>query len=51
VTRIPNFPVNFNPLTGQPITPTPVNPPRPAPLFNTTDFWAQGLTVGIEFTF
>ena len=51
VTRIPNFPVNFNPLTGQTITPTPVSPPRPAPLFNTTDFWAQGLTFGVEFTF
>ena len=27
-----------------------VGPARPAPLFNTTDFWAQGLAVGLEFT-
>jgi hypothetical protein len=51
LTRIPNFPANFNPVTMMFVTPTPVNPPRPAPLFNTTDFWAQGLTLGVEFTF
>jgi hypothetical protein len=51
VTRIPNFPANFNPITMMFVTPTPVNPPRPAPLFNASDFWAQGLTLGVEITF
>jgi Putative beta barrel porin-7 (BBP7) len=26
-----------------------VFPPRPAPLFNETDFWAQGVNFGVEF--
>jgi hypothetical protein len=26
-------------------------PARPAPLFNSSDFWAQGLTLGLEFRF
>jgi hypothetical protein len=26
-------------------------PATPAPLFNRTDFWAQGLTLGLEFRF
>jgi hypothetical protein len=43
VTRIPNFTLPF------PVTP--VFPPRPAPLINATDFWAQGLTFGVELTF
>jgi hypothetical protein len=52
VNRIPFFPVNFNPVTGAPITTlTPISTPRPAPLFNTTDIWAQGLTFGVELTF
>jgi Putative beta barrel porin-7 (BBP7) len=25
------------------------DPARPAPIFNSTDFWAQGLTLGLEF--
>ncbi len=53
VTRIPNFLVNGQATlpSGMTVTPTPVNPPRPAPLFNSTDYWAQGLTFGIELTF
>jgi hypothetical protein len=27
------------------------NPNRPAPLFNNTDFWAQGVTFGLEFRY
>ena len=27
----------------------PVFPPRPAPRFNDTDFWAQGVNLGVEF--
>jgi hypothetical protein len=43
VNRIPNF---F-------ITPRPpdVPGPHPAVLFKDTDFWAQGITVGVRFTF
>lgn len=26
-----------------------VNPPRPAPLFNQTDFWAMGFNTGLEY--
>ena len=40
VNRIPNF------RTGSTIAEV-----RPAPLFNTTDFWAQGINVGIELRF
>jgi hypothetical protein len=40
-TRIPNFITNDQP-TGQ---------RRPAPLFQATDFWAQGLSVGLEIRF
>jgi len=28
-----------------------IGTPRPAPLFNSTDFWAQGLSAGMEFRF
>ena len=28
-----------------------VGPPRPAPLFNTTDFWAHGVNAGLELSF
>jgi hypothetical protein len=28
----------------------PANPARPATLFNDTDFWAQGVNVGVQFT-
>lgn len=28
---------------------TPVVPPRPAALFETTDFWAQGANIGVEY--
>ncbi len=38
VNRIPNF-----------RTATPINDVRPAPLFNTTDFWAQGINLGAEY--
>ena len=30
--------------------PASANPARPAPLFGSTDFWAQGLTLGVQFT-
>ncbi len=38
VNRIPNFRAA-----------TPINDVRPAPLFNTTDFWAQGINFGAEY--
>ena len=28
-----------------------VGPSQPSPLFNRTDFWAQGVTFGLEFRF
>ena len=28
-----------------------VGAPRPTPVFNTTDFWVQGLNLGVEFRF
>ncbi|HLN30905.1 MAG TPA: BBP7 family outer membrane beta-barrel protein [Gemmataceae bacterium] len=28
-----------------------VGPARPAPVFHTTDFWAQGISVGLEFRY
>ncbi|MBX7103945.1 MAG: BBP7 family outer membrane beta-barrel protein [Gemmataceae bacterium] len=37
--------VRVPPLTGG----TPVVPASPAPLFNTTDFWAQGVSLGMEY--
>ncbi len=37
--------VNLTQFGGTP----PVGPARPAPLFNQSDFWAQGLTFGLEF--
>jgi hypothetical protein len=41
VTRVPNFvPPGLNIA--------PLNPPRPAVQFRQTDFWAQGLNVGME---
>jgi hypothetical protein len=40
-----NVNASFLPLRGV----TPTGPARPAPMFNTTDFWAQGLTLGVEF--
>jgi hypothetical protein len=37
--------------TFQPFAPIgPIGPPRPAPVFNAHDFWAQGMTVGLELT-
>jgi hypothetical protein len=44
VTQIPNFPVPG----AQPIN---VTPRRPAPTFGETDFWAQGMILGIEFVY
>ena len=38
--------VNTTQLFG---TPPVVGPARPAPLFNQSDFWAQGVNVGLEF--
>jgi hypothetical protein len=29
----------------------PANPAQPAPLFNTTDYWAQGINFGVAFTY
>jgi hypothetical protein len=40
--RIPNFPV-----AG---ATSPLYPPRPAPEFRTTDFWAQGVNFGLQWT-
>ena len=34
-------------ITGVPNAPL-TGPARPAPLFHTTDFWAQGINVGLE---
>jgi hypothetical protein len=44
VLRIPNF-------TVPPTTPMLAGPPHPTVPFKETDFWAQGLTFGIELTF
>ena len=41
--RIPNF------LTNPPSALA--GTPRPAPMFNTTDFWAQGVNFGIQWNF
>jgi hypothetical protein len=38
--------ISSNPLFGQAI-----GPPRPAPFFKTTDFWAQGVDFGIALSF
>jgi hypothetical protein len=43
VTKIPNFPVSPEPA--------PVPGLHPAPIFHEVGFWAQGLTVGFEFTY
>ena len=48
VTNIPNFTArdaNNNPIVN------PVTPARPAVLLKDTDYWAQGLTFGIEFRY
>jgi hypothetical protein len=37
-------------ITGVPST-TVVGPARPAPQFNTSDFWAQGLNLGLELRY
>lgn len=42
VNRIPRF-------LPAGVTAPPVFPPRPAPLFNDTDFWAQGVNLGLEY--
>jgi hypothetical protein len=41
VTNIPNFPTNSPPS----------NINRPLPLFHQSDVWAQGMLLGVEFTF
>jgi hypothetical protein len=41
--RIPNFPL------PNPVTPLP-GVPQPTPLLRTTDFWAQGINFGLQFT-
>jgi hypothetical protein len=41
VTRIPNFGVPANPLPQ----------PRPAVPFKETDYWAQGINIGLEFRY
>jgi hypothetical protein len=40
-------PVQAPAITGVPNAPL-IGPARPAPLFNTTDFWAQGMNFGLE---
>jgi hypothetical protein len=43
---------NFTQLPSPPFGPTlPTNPTLPQRLFKESDFWAHGLTVGLEFTF
>jgi hypothetical protein len=37
-------------ITGIPST-TVIGPPRPTPLFNSTDFWAQGVSFGLELRY
>lgn len=39
--------INESQRLGAPL----VGPARPMPLFNTTDFWAQGVSFGLEFTY
>jgi hypothetical protein len=41
VTKIPNFPVTGVPAPGN----------RPAVLFRETEFWAQGISLGLEFRY
>lgn len=48
VTNIPNF--QARDANGNLIT-TPVSPARPMALLKDTDYWAQGLTFGIEFRY
>lgn len=43
ITRIPNF--------ARPAGTQPVSSPHPAVLFKDTDYWAQGLTFGVEFRY
>ena len=45
ISKIPNFIVN------PPATAAPTGQNRPAVLFKESDFWAQGLTVGLEFRY
>jgi hypothetical protein len=42
VTRVPRF-------VPPGVAIAPVSPPRPAPLFENTDFWAQGINFGTEY--
>jgi hypothetical protein len=37
--------------TSRFFTPGPANPAQPAPLFNTTEYWAQGINFGVAFTY
>jgi hypothetical protein len=43
VTKIPNFPLSP--------TPPPAPQARPAVLFRDTEFWAQGINIGLEFRY
>ncbi|HZZ79565.1 MAG TPA: BBP7 family outer membrane beta-barrel protein [Gemmataceae bacterium] len=43
-----NLNLNQNPIVGNGTLAGPVSP---APLFNRTDFWAQGINVGLEFRY
>jgi hypothetical protein len=43
VTQIPNFSLNPEPA--------PVSGRHPAPTFHESDFWAQGISFGLEFTY
>jgi hypothetical protein len=47
VDTVLNVPSRPGPLLTQRV---PAVPPRPAVLFNDTDFWAQGVNVGLQFT-
>jgi hypothetical protein len=42
IDRVVNLTQNPGPIVG---------PARPAPLFNSTDYWYQGLSLGMEYRF
>jgi len=51
IDRVLNFTANPA-ITGTGLIPPPLmGPARPAPLFNSSDFWAQGINAGIQFSF
>jgi hypothetical protein len=43
--------LTVNPNLLPPVTGPAAGPSRPAPRFQTTDLWVQGLSTGLEFRF